>query len=469
MLICLGTGPHSIVLHVELPQSPTNHDECTELGLVAHALEDNFHNFYYNLKPFIHLRPDPVAQIPDPNIADLWGNIFSDIAPPAGVTNAGNMAPAHDGAGVSVCNTAGITTSKSNQQTTAEGCSGAGSDKLSRVASVLDQRLFLIPMLAELGTWEIDLLHKNASPKSTPDIERSEAVRGTILKFDQDFQSSDATAPNLEWQRLKFDDIIRGEGEPPILAFDSSTNIKKHTDNSTESGRSYAAIQSSQGSGSMDQKLLPKRGRSEGDSNEGKKRKKKDQSSQTPSRPSFMEETFACPFKDSDHPAVSRVKACSTDFPNLSKVKYVYSDLLLLKKCFNFLISGLDSREHLRRAHYPHLQCPQEKCNFCAGSTYEINRHQGKKHLQPPRPAIEQSINLEHLQKHRALKLRTLTWDRISRICFSMEYTQEVLGEIPSENDESNEDEIEDESNYRDLLLTFVFLEVYLTIPIGRR
>lgn len=126
-------------------------------------------------------------------------------------------------------------------------------------------------------------------------------------------------------------------------------------------------------------------------------------------------------------------------------------------------INFLDSREHLRRAHFPHLQCPHEGCRVCAGSKFEINRHQKKRHppLQPLPPAIEQTINLDHLQKHRALSLRTLTWEEISEICFSMDYTREVLGEIHSKNGESNGDEIEDEGNSRDLLLIFVFLEVY--------
>lgn len=271
MLIRFGAGPHSIVHHVELAQSPTNSDERTEPDPDARALEDDFHNFYYSLRPFIYLRSDPGAQIPvatDPNTVDPWGNLFSDIAP---------------------------------------------------------DKVFSAVMEINMVAWEIDQLHKDTSlnPKSTPNMERSEAARGSILKFDEDFQNSDTAAPNPEWQRLKFDDI-RG---PPILAFGSSTGIRKHTDNSTESGRSCEAIQNSQGSGPMNQKLLLKRGRYEDDSNGGKKRKKEDQSPQNRSGPSPIEiETFACPFKGRKHTGVNVVKACDTDFPNLSKVKYVYSD-----------------------------------------------------------------------------------------------------------------------------------------------
>lgn len=281
----MGVGPYSIVHDVELVQSPTNN---TKPGPDARALAAYFHDFYYNLKPFIYIRSDPGAQIPattDPNTADIWGNLFSDVAPTA---------------------------------------------------------LLSVPMLVVVAAWDIDRLHKHTSPNPEPTryTERSEAaMRSNILKFDQDFRSSGDAAPNPEWQRLKFDDI-RKEGEPPILAFDSSTGIKKHTYNSTESGGSYAyeAIQNSQGSGSKGQKFPPKRGY-EDDSNEGRKRKKKDQSSRNHSgSPPAKAETFACPFKGGKYPKV--IRACDTDFPNLSKVKYVYSDFfLLLGECFNLLIS----------------------------------------------------------------------------------------------------------------------------------
>lgn len=267
----MGAGPHSIVHDVELVQSLAN---STEPGPDARALAADFHNFYYNLKPSIYLRSDPGAQIPattDPNTADIWGNLFPDVAP--------TETPP-------------------------------------------------VPMPVVVAAWDIEGLHKHTSPNPEPTryMERSEAaMRSNILKFDHDFRGSGDAAPNPEWQRLKFDDI-RKEGESPILAFDSSTGIKKHTDNSTESGCSYTyeAIQNSQGSGSMGQKFLPKRGY-EDDSNEGRKRKKKDQSSRNHSGSSSMEaETFACPFKGRE--CLKVIRACDTDFPNLSKVKYVYSD-----------------------------------------------------------------------------------------------------------------------------------------------
>lgn len=96
----------------------------------------------------------------------------------------------------------------------------------------------------------------------------------------------------------------------------------------------------------------------------------------------------------------------------------------------------LGAREHIRRAHFPHLQCPQKGCSYCAGSTFEINRHQRKKHTNLPLlEPIEQRLNIPHFRKHKALKVRSLTWKVLSLICFSDAYTQNFLKEIGDENE----------------------------------
>lgn len=61
---------------------------------------------------------------------------------------------------------------------------------------------------------------------------------------------------------------------------------------------------------------------------------------------------------------------------------------------------------------------------------YEINRDQHREHGGVSLPPIQQTIYPDHILKHRALKLRTLKWDDISRICFSGDYAQVVVAEI---------------------------------------
>lgn len=77
-------------------------------------------------------------------------------------------------------------------------------------------------------------------------------------------------------------------------------------------------------------------------------------------RPSLAEEeTITCPFRTSTHPAT--VKSCGTEFPNLSKLKYVLISIFkVVKKYLDTPVMIFGSREHLRREHFPHLQCPQD-------------------------------------------------------------------------------------------------------------
>lgn len=112
-----------------------------------------------------------------------------------------------------------------------------------------------------------------------------------------------------------------------------------------------------------------------------------------------------------------------------------------------------DSREHLRRSHYHHLQCPHGECLFHAGSKFEITRHQEKQHQSSqPLPPIQQTTNLDNSQIDLALRSRTLTWEEISLICNSMEYTRKVLKPINSEDGKGNGDDIEDSGNSHNLL-----------------
>lgn len=230
--------------------------------------------------------------------------------------------PARDGAGVS--SATGITVSRRDHDdddddhdqhpapTTPEGGgrSGAGRpSKLPRPTSLLDPQL-----LAEVATWEIDRLHERNSIELTL---RREAV-AAVSNFDVDFQSGGTS--NVEWRRSRLGDTI--PAERITLPTSESIGITKFSDNGTVSGRSYngGAARASQASGAANQKLPLKRARDDGDRDEGKKRKKKDQRPQTPSGPSFKEvELFSCPFKGRDSPTVK--PSCSTNFPNLSKVK----------------------------------------------------------------------------------------------------------------------------------------------------
>lgn len=292
----------------------------------------DFHNFYYNLESFIHNPGARIQTATDSDAVDLWDSLFSDTT--------------HGGARI-------VTTASSRNHpiqhpTTAEECSNADPNKPSQVTPVLDPQLpggydlFINPVLASLATWEIDILHKYSSHPCTKPVK----ARYAISKFDDDFQNSPAlnvqrqraefndafssAVPGFEWQPAELDDFILREGDP-LHAFDSATGIKKHTDNSIESSRSYnydGATKSSQSPGFMGRNHFSKRGRDENDPNEGRRRKKKDQSSQNPPRASLKaHETFSCPFKGRTPPgSCTIIKACSTDFPNLSKVKYVCLD-----------------------------------------------------------------------------------------------------------------------------------------------
>lgn len=305
VLTCLGTDSRPVVHLIELAHPSPDRGKPSLANL-----ENDFSSFYSKLVPFtLGPRTDAGALIPavtDLNITDLWDNLFPDIAPLADITDASPV----------------------------RGDNNAGPNQPPRIAPVLDKQVqgrppqgsFSTPVLARVATWEIERLHKCASLESTPGPELHEAgVRHALSKFDHDFQNRGPVIG--AGRRLIFDDIIRGEGLP---AFDLSRNTRTHTENSTGSGRSYSdgAIQNSQSSGSVDRKLVLKRGRYGNDQNEGKKRKKHDQPPQKPSRPFDEREgnTFTCPFKNPTPAGPdTTVKACNTEFPNLSKVKYVWS------------------------------------------------------------------------------------------------------------------------------------------------
>lgn len=105
----------------------------------------------------------------------------------------------------------------------------------------------------------------------------------------------------------------------------------------------------------------------------------------------------------------------------------------------------LNSREHIRRAHFKHLQCPHNGCTFYAGSPFEIYRHQRANHPPPQLNPIEQTTNLDDFHRNKALGLKNLTWEMISQICFSMDYTREKLRK--SSEVDGGRYEIEDEGN----------------------
>lgn len=185
---------------------------------------------------------------------------------------------------------------------------GVGPSKVPRPISLLDPQL-----LARVATWEIEQLHERASAKPAP---REEAV-AALSNFDDDFQSGGTCS--VEWRRPRLGETI--PAERIHLPAPESTGITKHSDNGTVSGQSYncGAAQASKASGAVKQKLLSKRERDDEDQGEGKKRKKKDQQPQAPSGPSLKElKTFPCPFKVHDQ---ATARACSTRFPNLSKLK----------------------------------------------------------------------------------------------------------------------------------------------------
>lgn len=112
----------------------------------------------------------------------------------------------------------------------------------------------------------------------------------------------------------------------------------------------------------------------------------------------------------------------------------------------------MNSREHIRRAHLRHLKCPHQGCTYCAGTPFEVNRHQEARHPLPLKQ-IEQTTNLDNFHKNKALGLKNLTPEMISEICFSIEYTRNLLERLSSEvdcesNPECERDEIEDEGNF---------------------
>ena len=100
-------------------------------------------------------------------------------------------------------------------------------------------------------------------------------------------------------------------------------------------------------------------------------------------------------------------------------------------------------REHLRRAHFLHLDCPFENCKFHAGDKFQINRHQKTAHAGEIREPIPRTTDSELLRKNEALGTRQLTWDQIRDICFM---GPGGAADFESEDEEEEEeDELEDE------------------------
>lgn len=286
VLTRLGTDPRPIIRHIQ---------PATELG----TSEDYFQNFYHTLEPFI---------------SDVWGNLFpDDDADDAGVSRVISRRHDHDQ------HSPPPPPPPPPTQTTTEGCNSAGPNRLSQAAPLLGlqtRNSFSTHFLATVGTWDIDELHKSTSLQPTPDTEPRKDVVHTVSNFDHTFQVGDAAAPTAEWRTLKLEDF-------------ESTGIKKSSAKSTESGQSSSdgAARSLQDSGSVNQNLPLKRGRHEEDPNERKKRKRKDEGPRNPPGPPVgKEETFPCPFKYGSPSGSDKVvKACSTNFPNQSKLKYVFS------------------------------------------------------------------------------------------------------------------------------------------------
>lgn len=277
-------------------------------------MEHDFRHFYSSLTPFpLGLDSTNAARIRDLIAANTWEDLFSETG------DATDNMPARGGAGV---NSAAVSKQRDHDHpapTTPEGgCSdhghgvgigvGVGPSKVPPPISLFDPQLF-----ARVATWEIDQLDERASTKPAP---REEAV-AALSNFDDDFQSGGTCS--VEWRRPRFGETI--PAERINLPAPESTGITKHSGDGTVSGQSYngGVARASKASGAVNQKLLSKRERDDEDQGEGKKRKKKDQQPQAPSGPSLKgEETFPCPFKVHNRVAA---KACSTRFPNLSKLK----------------------------------------------------------------------------------------------------------------------------------------------------
>lgn len=438
MLTLLGTDHPPITCHIQPAQPSTS--------------EDYFQNFYHTLEPFI-LGPgsSPGAQAPDFVTADIWDNLFPDTAD----DDAGDAGYMPDSAGVST----GIAVNRRHDhdqhsppppptQTATEGCNS--SKRLFQATPLLGPQTrnsFSTPVLAAAGTWDIDELHKSTNLQPTPETEPREALVHDLLNFDHQFQDGNAAAFTAAWRPPKSGDL-------------ESAGIKKYSNNSTESGQSssYGAALSSQGSSSVNHNFPLKRGRHEEDPNKRKKKKKDEQPRNPPGPPMGEEEKFPCPFKDGGPTGSDKVvKACNTDFPNQSKLKYVFFFRPFVQ-CSRLLLFANDDllspREHIRRAHFKHLQCPHNGCTFCAGTPFEVNRHQGTNHPspQPPLPPILQTTDLDSFYRNQALGSKKLTWEMISRICFSTDI-QGLLKSLSNElNGESNfgcgRDEIGDEGSF---------------------
>lgn len=101
-------------------------------------------------------------------------------------------------------------------------------------------------------------------------------------------------------------------------------------------------------------------------------------------------------------------------------------------------------REHLRRAHFLHLDCPFENCKFHAGDKFQINRHQKTAHAGEIREPIPRTTDSELLRKNEALGTRQLTWDQIRDICFREEPEEPII-DLDGVGNFGSEDEEEDE------------------------